>query len=466
MLCDMKSAINSFANDQPLAAKAKHDNIAISVHNLSKSFLIYQKPSDRLKQFLALQFQGISGRKAREYGRTFWALRDISFDIKKGETVAIIGKNGAGKSTLLQIICGTLGPTSGSSTTKGVITALLELGSGFNPLFTGRENIYLNGMIIGLSHAQIEQRFDDIVKFADIGDFIEQPVNTYSSGMYVRLAFAVQVCIDPDILVVDEALAVGDAYFVHRCFQRIREMKEQGKTILFVSHDTSSVVNLCDRAIWIDEGRLRMNGNPDDITRHYRANLFNIVKANQDINNQRKSLHVTNTRSKSSNQDLDERNIPNILDRLGDQKCQVLGLGIYDLETFKPVHDLKSGKPFLLRISLINNTLLPSTPVTLGYNLRSPKGEEIGAVNTQMENISLTAPLKGCTLTVRAEIVLPMLQPGSYALTIGLASQQNGIDTVHDKVINALVFQLTCDMQIFGLMRFPTHFSIETTSKG
>ncbi|MCG9032994.1 ABC transporter ATP-binding protein [Laribacter hongkongensis] len=228
--------------------------IAIKVENLSKCYQIYDQPRDRLKQFVLPRMQHLIGRPPRQYYREFWALKNVSFDVKKGESVGIIGRNGSGKSTLLQIITGTLAPTSGAATTNGRIAALLELGSGFNPEFTGRENVYLNGALLGFSSEQINEKFDAIAAFADIGEHLDQPVKTYSSGMLVRLAFAVQVQVEPEILIVDEALAVGDALFQKRCFQRIEKLVSDGTTLLFVSHDQESVRTLTNRALLLNKG--------------------------------------------------------------------------------------------------------------------------------------------------------------------------------------------------------------------
>ena len=245
------------------------NDIAIRVENLSKCYEIYANPRDRLKQFVMPRLQRRVGREPKQYFREFWALKDVSFEVKKGETVGIIGRNGSGKSTLLQMICGTLNPTSGSIQTNGRIAALLELGSGFNPEFTGRENVYMNASVLGLSNDEIDTRFDDIAAFADIGDFIDQPVKTYSSGMAIRLAFAVAVAVQPDVLVVDEALSVGDEGFQRKCFMRIEEIKQSGGTILFVTHSTQLVVEMCNRAILLDVGELSSFETP-----HLVANLF------------------------------------------------------------------------------------------------------------------------------------------------------------------------------------------------
>ncbi len=245
-------------------------DIAISVQNLSKCFQIYDNPRDRLKQFVLPRMQ----REPKQYFREFWALKDVSFEIKKGETVGIVGRNGSGKSTLLQLICGTLNPTGGSVQTNGRIAALLELGSGFNPEFTGRENVYMNAAVLGLSKSEVDARFDDIAAFAEIGQFIEQPVKTYSSGMTVRLAFSIAINVDPEILIVDEALSVGDELFQRKCFSRIEAIRANGATILFVSHSGGTIVELCDRAVLIDSGEKLAEGLPKKIIGRYQKLLY------------------------------------------------------------------------------------------------------------------------------------------------------------------------------------------------
>jgi lipopolysaccharide transport system ATP-binding protein len=241
---------------------------------LSKCYQIYETPRDRLKQFVMPRLQRVTGQAPKQYYREFRALNDVSFNVRRGETVGIVGRNGSGKSTLLQIICGTLTPTSGTVETNGRIAALLELGSGFNPDFTGRENVYMNGSVLGLRQDEIDARFDDIVAFADIGDFIEQPVKTYSSGMMVRLAFSVAVSADPEILIIDEALSVGDELFQRKCFSRIEAIRANGSTILFVSHAGGTVVELCDRAVLIDGGEKLAIGAPKQIVGSYKKLLY------------------------------------------------------------------------------------------------------------------------------------------------------------------------------------------------
>src|SRR6266567_5951393 len=235
----------------------------VEFQGVSKSYSVYDSPGDRLKELIT--------PRRYQFHRDFWALRDISFEIRPGATFCIVGENGSGKSTLLQMVAGILQPTSGTVSVTGRVSALLELGSGFNPEFSGRDNVYLNGSILGLSTRQIDEKFRAIEDFAEIGDFIHQPVKTYSSGMVVRLAFAVAISVDPEILLVDEALAVGDIYFRQRCMRKVHELRARGVTILFVSHSVSDVKSLGDRTLWLDHGRMLDIGEPDRVVSKYLA---------------------------------------------------------------------------------------------------------------------------------------------------------------------------------------------------
>lgn len=255
------------------------DDIAIKVSGLSKCYQIYDKPHDRLKQAIYPRFHRLLRKQPVRYYREFWALKDVSFEVKKGETVGIVGRNGSGKSTLLQLICGTLHATSGAVETQGRIAALLELGSGFNREFTGRENVYINASILGLSQAEIDAKYDEIVAFAEIGDFIDQPVKTYSSGMFVRLAFAVIAHVDADILVIDEALAVGDVFFRQKCMRFLNTFRTNG-TIIFVTHDSGTVVRFCDRAIWLEHGEVQSMGQARHVCEAYLAGRYDAVRFN------------------------------------------------------------------------------------------------------------------------------------------------------------------------------------------
>ncbi|MCO6433209.1 ABC transporter ATP-binding protein [Nitrosomonas nitrosa] len=238
---------------------------AIRIQNLGKCYQLYAQPKDRLKQFL--------WRGKRQFYQELWALREINLQVMPGEVIGIVGRNGSGKSTLLQLICGTLTPTCGEIQVKGRLAALLELGAGFNPEFTGRENIWLNAAIMGLSQAEIAERIEQIIDFSEIRDFIDQPVKTYSSGMYVRLAFSVAVSVDPDILIIDEALSVGDGSFARKSFNRIMQLKDNGRTILFCSHSLFQIESLCTRVLWINQGRLMAEGDAKDVVSAYQTFL-------------------------------------------------------------------------------------------------------------------------------------------------------------------------------------------------
>ena len=267
-------------------------NTAIRVLHMSKCYHMYAQPGDRLKQAFASLATKLFGLQTTPYFREFWSLKDVSFEVKKGETLGIIGRNGAGKSTLLQILCGTLTPTSGTVQTFGRVAALLELGAGFNPEFTGRENIVMNASVLGLTDAEIKDRLEDIIAFADIGPFIDQPVKTYSSGMYVRLAFSIATSVDPDILVIDEALSVGDGSFARKSFDRIIALRDAGKTILFCSHSLYQVEAICDRVVWLDGGQVQVMGEPATAIVAYNAMLSKLSSPVSALSFTAKAEHV------------------------------------------------------------------------------------------------------------------------------------------------------------------------------
>ena len=267
----------------PVPAEPTLDSdVAIRVSGLSKCFQLYDSPGHLLKQLLMGRLARLVGRTPPQYFREFWALKGLDFTVRRGETVGIVGRNGAGKSTLLQILCGTLTPTAGQVDIRGRVAALLELGAGFNPEFSGRENVYLNGAILGISREEISRRFADIEAFADIGEFIDRPVKSYSSGMYVRLAFAVSACVEPDVLIVDEALAVGDAKFQAKCFRRFEELVSRGTTILLVTHSTEQITRHCDRAILLEGGVVHQEGPPKDVANTYLDLLFGVQRKVED----------------------------------------------------------------------------------------------------------------------------------------------------------------------------------------
>jgi lipopolysaccharide transport system ATP-binding protein len=429
--------------------------IAIKVENLSKCYFIYNHPRDRLKQFILPRLQRIVKRTSKSYYREFWALRNVSFQINKGETIGIIGCNGSGKSTLLQIICGTLNPTSGSVQTNGRIAAMLELGSGFNLEFSGRENIYMNGALLGLSIEEINDRYNDIVAFADIGEFIEQPVKTYSNGMFVRLAFAVQANVDPEILIVDEALAVGDAHFVHRCMLRFHELKRKGTTILLVSHDASSVKRLCDRALWLNRGHLSLLGNVIAVVDEYLQDLFGIKTKNKI--QQTISLNSEINTAKHS-QKLSEK-VQFGDGRFGNRKLEIIKMILTDkngVETYSVLWN----KKIRLLLGVKNNSISKGTFFGCGYIVRDSKGIEIASwTSTWIESAGTIVPEQGESFSVLIEIEIPMIHPGHYSLTPTVSSiDEAGEEVIQDRILNAILFEVTTNQKIYTPFRFQTKF--------
>src|SRR5207244_7947991 len=291
---------------------------AIQFEHVSKSYPIYESPGDRLKELLSFN--------RLLFHQNFWALHDVSFEVARGETFCIVGENGSGKSTLLQLVAGILQPSSGAIRVDGRVSALLELGSGFNPEFSGRDNVYLNGSILGFSTKQIDQRFREIEEFAEIGDFINQPVKTYSSGMVVRLAFAVAINVDPEILLVDEALAVGDIYFRQRCMRKVHELRQRGVTILFVSHATGDVKALGDRAMWLEKGVVKALGKTDLVVAQYLAAM-----SEKDRVYLAREFSVEEARTLPAPQEIVEE-IPNIDHRFGDAKAEIIGIAVLDAQ--------------------------------------------------------------------------------------------------------------------------------------
>ncbi|MGG6270204.1 ABC transporter ATP-binding protein [Leptolyngbya sp. AN03gr2] len=362
--------------------------VAISLKNVSKCFKRYARPVDRLKEIL------LPGKSRAE---PFWAIQNIDLDIFRGETIGIVGQNGAGKSTLLQVITQTLTPTNGSVIVNGRISALLELGSGFNPEFTGQQNVFFNGRILGLSQEEIEQKYDRIVEFADIGDFIDQPVKTYSSGMFVRLAFAVAVNTDPDILIVDEALAVGDVYFQQKCFTRLREMKESGVTLLFVSHDSSAVCKLCDRAVLMDHGKLILDSTPRRVVDLYEAKLLQKKDHEPDrvsiTMSDEKSVAITSTTVKAEYVRLLDQNGSILHTAFSDSEIK-LAIGLLFLETANDPH--------------------------IGFKIRNRTGEVVFESNTLCMDQTIGKIDAGTAIEARFSFKVP-LPPGDYTITLGVA---------------------------------------------
>ncbi len=418
---------------------------AVEFHNVSKSYAIYDSPGDRLKELLSIRRQ----KRHRDFG----ALRDVSFEVKRGETFCIIGENGSGKSTLLQIVAGILQPTSGSVTVNGRVSALLELGAGFNPEFSGRNNVYLNGSILGLTTRQIDERYKEIESFAEIGDFIDQPVKTYSSGMVVRLAFAVAINVDPDILLVDEALAVGDIYFRQRCMRKVHELRSRAVTILFVSHATADVKAIGDRALWLEHGRLMDIGDTDRVVAKYLARM--VEKDSKYL-----AAHPETEEHASAHVEAPEvvTSIPNIDHRYGDGRAEVLGIAILD-EAGRPVPMLESHSRIVVRISVLAKAYV-SLPM-VGFMLRNQMGMDFAGTNTAREGRELAPMEAGDILTVDFHVDVPELYPASFSFSPAIADGTLLGYTMCDWIDNAIALQMARgEGQIYGYLHLPCRVEI------
>jgi lipopolysaccharide transport system ATP-binding protein len=413
------------------------EEIAISLKNVSKCFKRYSHPVDRLKEVF------LAGKSRAD---EFWALRDINIEIPKGQTVGIVGRNGCGKSTLLQIIAGTLTPSSGDVRVDGRVSALLELGSGFNLEFSGRQNIFFNGRLLGLSQKQIEDRFDDIAAFADIGDFIEQPVKTYSSGMYVRLAFAVAVNVDPEILIVDEALAVGDIVFQHRCMRRMRAMMDSGVTTLFVSHDAGAIKTLCNSAIMIHDGKIHTTGLPNAVLIEYLKLITELelgLAQEIEVNYQQQVNPVVDNgiqASNSANSDIESPSSSfSKATRRGSGKAR-----IENVKILNQLGDYAGETPifaFNEEVTLVVNLKIYSVikSCIVGFYVCDKNGTEVIGSNTLEENIKIDKLEPGEEIEIRFEFNLP-LRPSSYSLTVAGSESYEALS--FDWIDNIIVFQI------------------------
>jgi lipopolysaccharide transport system ATP-binding protein len=432
-------------------------DIAIKVQKLSKCYQIYDNPRDRLKQFVAPRLQRLTWQSPKQYFREFWALKDVSFEIKKGETVGIIGRNGSGKSTLLQMICGTLNPTSGSIQTNGRIAALLELGSGFNPEFTGRENVYMNASVLGLSNKEIDARFDDIVAFADIGDFIDRPVKTYSSGMMLRLAFAVQSQIDPDILIVDEALAVGDAKFQAKCFERLRQLKENGTSILLVTHTSEQIVTHCSTAILLNDGIQIETGEPRRVVNRYMDLLFGKEKKTLEslpdqLTNALVSPKFKTAYTLSHSEDIfATRHGYNPHEyRWGDGAASILDFYLAtDNEPYPSA--ISTGQKITLVISIKFHRDF-YRPI-LGVTIKTKEGVSVYGVNSETLECDdfLNMGRIGSVIEVKS-VFTCRLAPGDYFISLGLASKHGEEVIPHDRRYDSIHLQIRPNNTFFGLV--------------
>ncbi|WP_028919448.1 ABC transporter ATP-binding protein [Pseudoxanthomonas suwonensis] len=438
------------------------DDPIIRVDGVGKSYRMYEKPSHRL-------WQALIGRETEH--REFHALRDVSFQIGRGETVGIIGRNGSGKSTLLQIIAGTLKPTTGTCQVNGKVAALLELGSGFNPDFTGRENVYLNGAILGLTRAQIEDRMQAILDFADIGEFIDQPVRSYSSGMAVRLAFAVIAHVDADILIVDEALSVGDAFFSQKCMRFLRNFQKHG-TLLFVSHDAVAVTNLCSRAVWLEEGVIRMQGSARAVVEAYMAQQH--ARGRADATGDVIRVDIAPTENPNSRQDAAEADLRKkmwddlgISNRLavfefdpelagaqfGAGGAKIVDVALLDAEG-KAAPLLSGGELVNLRIKVRANQPLESAIV--GFYVKDRLGQRLFGDNTYLVYRDAdTSMAAGDILEANFRFRMPILPSGSYMIDAAVASGSQEDHTQQHWLHDALEFRAIDETMRHGLVGIP-----------
>lgn len=441
------------------------DDFAIRVTNIGKRYEIYGAPRDRLKQFIFPRLQRLAGKARKQYFHEFWALSGISFEAKKGETIGIIGRNGSGKSTLLQIICGTLTPTSGSIQTHGRIAALLELGSGFNPEFTGRENVYMNAAVLGLSKEEIDLRFDRIAAFADIGQFIEQPVKTYSSGMYVRLAFAVIAHVDADILVVDEALSVGDAVFTQKCMRFIRDFQKNG-TLIFVSHDISSVQGLCKSGIWLKDGKIAQTGTAKTVSEAYLQYTLQEVYGDEARLN---SMEPTGDGDDSVPEDrmpgmsaplaIDYGAVASVCDNIHAATGWKTGSAeiiSVSLTRISPGQDGIFTGGELVRMTVRAKAHEPLQRPILGFLVRDRLGQDLFGENTLPFTDRTPRPVDaGVTFEGNFDFRLPMLPNGQYAVMTSVADGDRYDNVQHHWMHDALIIHVVSSKIRYGLVGIP-----------
>jgi len=439
--------------------------VAISVDRVSKCYQVYARPEDRLKQSFLPRLQRLAAMKPRAYYKEFWALRDVSLSVRKGETVGIIGRNGSGKSTLLQTICGTLTPTSGGVEVQGRVAALLELGAGFNPEFTGRENVYMNAAVLGLTAEQVDARFDSIVAFADIGDFIDQPVKTYSSGMYVRLAFAVIAHADADVLVVDEALSVGDVFFGQKCMRFLRDFMKRG-TVIFVSHDTSAVINLCERVIWMQGGQVRREGPTKEVISEYLEDLYYEDQA-RDLDaatsSTLQSYSVPAMAPRDMRQDLlDASPLRNDIEifafnaesgGFGTGSVRVIDTTVSDHDG-RPLSWAVGGQPVSVTVTCQAAAEVHSPIV--GFEVRDRLGQVIFADNTYLTTRARPVPVKaGEIVKAKFDFRMPILRGGDYTISVAVAEGTQEEHVQHHWLHEALAIHVHASPICLGLMGVP-----------
>lgn len=425
-------------------------DIAIKINSLSKCYNVYEKPQDRLLQMLTF------GKKRKP--RQFWALKEINFSINKGETVGIIGRNGSGKSTLLQMICGTVTPTTGIINTYGRVVALLELGAGFNIEFTGYENILLNAAILGFPRETIEERMAEIIEFCELGEFLTQPVKTYSSGMYARLAFSIAIHVDPEILIVDEALSVGDARFVAKCMKRIKDIQKNGTTLLFVSHDVGTVRTLCDRAIWLDKGILVEDGDVFPVTGKYMEYMFkDELSEEQELHQNIKSnIDIDSHAVSDSIEQSDQQNIQNhhALDvrpvtHWGSHKGLILGASVCNKHgTRSDVITWGESMEIVVHVHVPSD--IPRKHLSIACSIKDLKGTDL-IVSTTHDNGDIQL-LEQEKFSIRFRMMNPLVT-GKYLLVVAVENRADLDIHYYEYLEGAHYFSSLSEQRFFGIFQ-------------
>ena len=422
----------------------------IEIKNITKIYNLYNKPSDRLKEALF-------SRKSRH--TEFAALNDVSFDVCKGEILGIIGKNGSGKSTILKIITNVLTPTSGECIVKGKIAALLELGAGFNMEYTGIENIYLNGQMIGFSKEEMDKKLQDIIDFADIGEHIFQPVKTYSSGMFARLAFSVAISVDPDILIVDEALSVGDVFFQNKCYRRFEEFRDKGKTILFVTHDMGSVIRYCNRCVLLNAGKKVGEGKPQEMVDLYKSIMVGQRNENEEKNSTiENSIDSTNINVNrlwkeqiSTNPDMEV---------YGDGRAEIIDFGIFS-DSGNIGNNVYKGDYYTVKMKVrINDDNL--NPI-FAFKLRDVKGTELTGTNTMLEDIDTSHCKNGDIVTISFR-QKQYLQPGQYLVSLGCTAFEGDQFVVYSRNYNCCVLGVVAQKGTIGIFDSESEVTVNVDS--
>jgi len=419
-------------------------NMAIKISKLTKRYSLYDKPQDRFKEAL--------NPFKKSYHHDFYAMKNVTIDIYKGETIGIIGKNGAGKSTLLKMITGVLTPSLGSIQVNGRIASLLELGAGFNPEMTGLENIYLNGTLMGFTDEEMHSKIDAILEFADIGEFIHQPVKMYSSGMFARLAFSVSINVEPDILIIDEALSVGDMAFQMKCFKKFQEFQEQGRTILFVTHALDTVIRYCNRGIVIDAGEKICDSSSKEAVDVFKKLLTGNFYPDKDQNENQES-------AKYPSGQLFKNSFPSNSEMLeyGNKKALIYDYGILDKSAMPmTLFDHNSICDIVVKIRFNDKIIAP----IVAYSIKDSKGLEITGTNTLMKSIETGSYTEGEEVEIRFKQELN-LRPGAYALSLGCVTiNQNGVE-VYNRLYDCILFEIIGGAEMVGFFDLGSEVTVE-----